>query len=70
MGSASDIMHAMRNDVLEGAALTLDETLSLIDDGIDLKVILVMDISNGADVLLAKPEIQSIADLRGEKCCG
>ena len=66
MGSASDVMHAMRNNVLEGAALTLDESLSLIDDGMDLKVILVMDISNGADVLLAKPEIQSIADLRGK----
>ena len=66
MGSASDVMHAMRNGLLEGAALTLDETLTLIDDGIDLKVILVMDISNGADVVLAKPEIKSMGDLRGK----
>lgn len=66
MGSASDVMHAIRNGVLEGAALTLDETLTLIDDGLDLKVILVMDISNGADVLLAKPEIKSMTDLRGK----
>ena len=66
MSSASDVMHAMRNGLLEGAALTLDETLTLLDDGIDLKVILVMDISNGADVLLAKPEIKSMEDLRGK----
>ena len=66
MGSASDVMHALRNNVLEGAALTLDEALTLVDDGLDLKVILVMDISNGADVLLAKSEIKSMADLRGK----
>jgi len=65
--SASEVIHALRNGMLEGAALTLDEALMLLDDGFDLKVILLMDFSHGADVLLAKPEITSLAALRGKR---
>jgi NitT/TauT family transport system substrate-binding protein len=65
--SASDVIHAIRSGTLEGAALTLDETLSLIDDGFDLKVILVFDFSNGGDVLLAKPDIKTLKELRGKR---
>lgn len=65
--SASEVIHALRNKTLEGAALTLDEAMTLMDDGFDLKVILVMDFSNGGDVLLAKPEIASLAALRGKR---
>jgi len=66
MSSASDVIHALRNGVLEGAALTLDEVLTLIDDGFKFKVILVMDYSDGGDVLLAKPSITTIKQLRGK----
>lgn len=66
-GSASAVMGALRSRTLEGAALTLDEALTLLDDGIDLRVILVMDISDGADALVAKPGIDSAADLRGKR---
>lgn len=59
--------HAMRTGNLEAAALTLDEVLSLIQDGFELSVILAMDVSAGADVLLAKPEIATLADLRGKQ---
>lgn len=65
--NASDVLHAMRTRNLEGAVLTLDEALTLIQDGIDLRVILVMDVSNGGDVLLAKPEIKTLAGLRGKR---
>ena len=67
MTSASDVIHALRNRTLEGAALTLDEALTILDDGFDLRVILVMDFSNGGDGLLAKPEVDSLADLRGKR---
>jgi len=67
MSSASEVIHALRNGNLEGAALTLDETLTLLDDGFELSLILVMDYSNGADALLAKPEIQSINNLKGKR---
>lgn len=66
MTSAPDVINALRNGALEGGALTLDEVLSLIDDGIALKVILVMDFSEGGDVLLVKPGIDSLAALRGK----
>jgi NitT/TauT family transport system substrate-binding protein len=65
--SASDVIHALRTGALEGAALTLDETLTLIDDGIALKIILVFDFSFGGDALLSKPEITSIEQLRGKR---
>ncbi|GAB1263100.1 ABC transporter substrate-binding protein [Aurantivibrio plasticivorans] len=63
--SASEVMHAVRTGVLDAAALTLDETLSLIDDGYDLTVVLIFDYSHGGDVLLAKPYIESLATLKG-----
>ena len=68
MTSASQVSHAIRNGTVEVAALTLDETLSLIQDpNLNLRVILVMDISNGADVLLARDNITNLAALRGKR---
>ncbi len=65
--SASEVIHKLRSGTLEGAALTLDESLTLLDDGLDLKVILIMDFSNGGDGLLVKPGIASLEDLRGKR---
>jgi len=65
--SSSEVIHALRNGNLEGAGLTLDEALTVIEDGADLKVILVLDFSMGADALLAKPEISSLAELRDKR---
>ena len=65
--SASDVIHALRSGTLDGAALTLDETLSLINDGLDIKVILVFDFSNGADALLSKSDISTIEQLKGKR---
>lgn len=67
LSSASDVMHALRSGTLEGAALTLDEALTLLDDKFDLRLILIMDFSNGADALLAKPEITSLTALKGKR---
>ncbi|WP_169915780.1 ABC transporter substrate-binding protein [Shewanella psychrophila] len=66
MTSASEVIHALRNHTIEGAALTLDEVLTVMEDGYQLKVILVMDFSNGGDVLLSKPEITSLTQLKGK----
>ncbi len=67
MPSATEVMHAMRTGALEVAALTLDETLMLLQSGLNLKVLLVMDISDGGDVLLARPELSSIKALKGKR---
>lgn len=58
---------AVRNGSVNAGMLTLDETLLLLQDGIDLQVILVMDISNGADAVIARPEIISLQGLRGKR---
>ncbi len=64
--SATDVSRAFRNHMLEVAALTLDETLSLLQTESDIRVILVMDISNGADTLIAQPGIDNLAKLKGK----
>lgn len=65
--SASDVIYALRAGSLEAAALTLDEVLLLLSDGFKLQIILIVDYSNGADVLLAKPGFESMAELRGRR---
>lgn len=67
MHNATEIQQALRSGVLEAAALTLDETLNLLQEGVDIRVVLVMDSSHGADVLMATPEIATLADLRGKR---
>jgi len=67
MHNATEVQQALRAGVLEAAALTLDEALALKQDGMDLKVVLVMDTSHGADVLMARPEIVTLADLKGRR---
>ena len=67
MNSNSQVSQALRNEMIEAACLTLDETLSLMQEGIDLRVVLVMDISQGADVVLARPGIASLHALRGKR---
>lgn len=68
MISASQVSHALRNNTVEAAALTLDEALSLLQNNdVDLRVILIMDISNGGDALLARSNIADLQGLRGKR---
>ena len=65
--SASEVIRAFRNHLLEAASLTIDEALLLKNDNIPVKIVLIHDISAGADVILAKPEIRNFADLKGKR---
>ncbi len=65
--SATEVMHAFRNEALEIATLTLDETVTLLSMGVKLKVVAVMGISSGTDALLAQPQYQSLQDLKGKR---
>ncbi|AWB66018.1 hypothetical protein C2869_06005 [Saccharobesus litoralis] len=67
LASASDVLHAMRNGTLEMAALTADEAFTLIDDGLDIKIIAIMDYSSGGDALVVNPTITSINDIRNKR---
>lgn len=57
---------AMRNGQTDAAMLTLDEVIALQSQGMDLRVVLVMDVSKGADALVARKEIQTLTQLRGK----
>lgn len=67
MPSASDSIQALFAGALEGATLTLDEVLTVAAGGLELKVVAVLDVSLGADALLAQPRFHGLADIRGAR---
>lgn len=67
MPSATDVLRALSADLIEGAALTLDEMLGALDAGLDLVAVLVFDVSHGADVLMARSDIADLAGLAGRR---
>lgn len=65
--SASDSMQALREGRVDAAGLTLDELLRLRSEKLPLSMIAVLDVSAGADVVMAGPAIDSLADLKGRR---
>lgn len=65
--SATEVSRALRNGAIEAAALTLDEVLAVAQYGVAVQVVLVMDASHGGDVVLGKPEILKLKDIRGRR---
>ena len=63
--NASESLEHLVSGKVHGAALTLDETLRVLQQGVPICVVLLFDVSSGADALLVKPEIKSLADLKG-----
>lgn len=67
LASSSQTMDALRAGQLDLAGLTLDETLTLQQEGVPLAVIWVLNVSNGADALVARQGIADLASLRGRR---
>jgi NitT/TauT family transport system substrate-binding protein len=67
LSSASEVIRAFRNGTIDAAALTLDEVILLAETTPDVSVVLVMDISHGADVILAQPALSSLNALKGKR---
>jgi NitT/TauT family transport system substrate-binding protein len=65
--STTDILNAFRQGQLDAIAVTLDEALRLAESQSDLKVILIFNISDGADKLIVTPSIKSLAELKGKR---
>ncbi|MDZ7887857.1 MAG: ABC transporter substrate-binding protein [Pseudomonas sp.] len=61
------VLRGYRNGLLDAALLTLDEALVLQSSGQPVQILLVADVSAGADVLFAKPHIKQLAQLRGQR---
>ena len=64
--SASEVLRAYRNQAIDGMVISLDELFGLAVDGLDPKIILVVDVSNGADVVVGRGGMRSMRDLRGK----
>ena len=67
MPSATACIQALAAETIEGACLTLDEVLAARADGLDLRVVAILDISMGADAVLVSPEVQSLSELKGRR---
>lgn len=65
--SSTDTIHAFRQGQLDVVATTLDGALRLAETQSELKIILVFNISKGADKLMVGPSINSLADLKNKR---
>ena len=65
--SSTQTLRAFHDGSIDAAGLTLDETLLVAEDLPDVRAVLVMDVSNGADVVLGGPGVTTLADLRGRR---
>ncbi|MEK8044893.1 ABC transporter substrate-binding protein [Ideonella margarita] len=65
--SSSASLRSLANGTLDGAALTLDEVITARSRGLNLRVVAVVDVSLGADVVLAREGITRPQQLRGRR---
>ena len=66
LASATEVMRALRHGSIDGAGLTMDETLTLMSQGTDLVVLLALDFSRGGDAILGMPN-SGVFSLRGKR---
>src|SRR5262249_4090844 len=64
--SASEVQRAYRNQAIDGMVISLDELFSLAADGLDPRIIVVIDVSHGADVVVGRGGMKSMSDLKGK----
>jgi NitT/TauT family transport system substrate-binding protein len=62
--SLSDSIKLFEEGKVDAAGITMDAVLHLRDKGIPVSVILICDISAGADMLLARPNIKNLSNLK------
>lgn len=62
----TDSLTALNTGKLDGNLQTWSDTMAPLAEGIDLKVVQVLDNSFGNDAIVAKPGIESVKDLKGK----
>ena len=65
--SASEVSRAFRNQAIDGMVISLDELFVLAVDELQPKVVMVVDVSHGADVVVGRSGMRSMQDLRGKR---
>lgn len=63
--SASEVLRAFHNSTLDGMVISLDEVLGLAASGLQPRIVLVADISHGADVIVARAGLRTMRVLSG-----
>jgi NitT/TauT family transport system substrate-binding protein len=64
--SASEVLRAFRNEAIDGMVISLDELFGLVVDGLQPRIILVVDVSHGADVVVGRRGLRAMRDLKGK----
>ena len=65
--SASEVLRAFRNQAIDGMVISLDELIGLAVDGLQPRIILVVDVSHGADAVVGRAGMRSMKDLKGKR---
>lgn len=65
--SPTESIKQLEEGKIDAAGLTLDEVLRIREKGIPLSVILVCDVSAGADMLLARADIKTLSGIKGRR---
>lgn len=65
--NASESIAAIQSGVVDAACLTLDEVLHVRGSGTPLSIIAVLDMSAGADVVMAKAAVTQWSDIAGKR---
>jgi len=64
--SASEVLRAFRNQAIDGMVISLDELFGLAADGFQPRIVLVVDVSHGADVVVGRSGMRTMRDLKGK----
>jgi len=65
--SASEVLRAFRNQAIDGMVISLDELFGLAADGLQPRIILVVDVSHGADAVVGRAGMRTMKDLKGRR---
>jgi len=65
--SLYDSYRAFSQRRVDIVATTLFDAIRLADEGIPLKIVMVVDYSNGADGIVARQDIHTVGDLKGKR---
>ncbi len=65
--TSNGVIRGMHNGLLDAAMLSLDEAIKLQSTGHDVEILLITNISAGADVLYAQPNVRNIRKLKGKR---
>lgn len=65
--SPAEVLHAYQSGGLDAIAVTTDYLVELAARDPAHRAVMVVNVSHGADALLARPEVRSLADLRGRR---